>query len=137
MNTILWKMQLPVSSVIRGPEFLDLGKRECEIRFSVEGEDGTEKWLALCFTGIEVWKCTYLTSLGSVNQKLRQEAYGALIRVESSSWLSDVNRSYREHFAKMPDKVKELQHLMFCFDDGPCYEFICAEFKGVRSLKRE
>jgi hypothetical protein len=129
MNEVLWQMSVPVTGIIRGPCFEALPKRQCGISFSIEAEDGSEKWLSLLFDGVEVYKCTYLTSLGSVPQSLRTEAYGKVIAVKNSDWLAKVNECYQIYHRGRTTKPNELRHLMICFDDGPCYELICTNFK--------
>ena len=129
MNDILWQFPVPLTGLIRGPRFEILPKRQCEISFSIEAKDGSEKWISLLFSGVEVYKCTYLTSLGSVPQDLRTEAYGKLIAVTNSHWLDEVNKYFQEYHKAMPTKPQPLQHMMINFDDGPCYELICTSFK--------
>ncbi len=130
MNDILWQLSVPVTGLVRGPSFKILPKRQCEISFSIEAEDGGEKWLSLLFDDVEAYKCTYLTSLGSIAQDLRTEAYGKLIAIKDSRWLAEVKESHQEYYKRMPTKPKELQHLAICFDDGPFYEIICHGFKS-------
>ena len=129
MNRTLWKMPVPATGLIRGSNFKELPGRKCEIAFSIEAEDGSEKWLTLLFDGVEVYKCTYLTSLSSVPQDLRTEAYGRVVTVKNSDWLDKVNECYQNYHSRRTTKPMELQHLTICFDDGPCYEFICTNFK--------
>jgi hypothetical protein len=135
MNKTIWKMPVPVTGLIRGPHFTALGKRKCEISFSIEPEDGAEKWLSLQFGGVEAYKCTYLASLGSINRTLRTEAYGMVISIEESQWLSDIRHSYGAYCGKRGQKPGELQHLMICFDDGPCYELICSTFEDAEDIQ--
>jgi hypothetical protein len=131
MNKTLWKLAVPVTSIIRGPSLKVLPKRQCEISFSVEAKDGGEKMEALLFEDVEVFKCTYLASLGSVSQDLRRQSYGALISISESLWLQEVKRSYTDYCRSAQLTSKDLQHLLITFDDGPCYEFICSAFKAV------
>lgn len=128
MNTNLWSAPVPLTAIMQGPFFEVLAQRRCEIRFSVEGEDGSAEWLTLGFEGVEAFKCTYLTSLGSVDRDLRKQAYGTVISIESSRWLTEVQQSYTEYCRAARVVPNELRHLMICFDDGPCYEFICSKF---------
>jgi hypothetical protein len=121
-------MPVRVTAIYREVSFNVLPKRQCEVSFSIEGEDGSEKWITLLFTDVEAYKCTYLTSLGSLNRDLRTEAYGKVISIGESPWLAAVNQNYHEYHKNMPPAPKTLQHLMICFDDGPCYEFICESF---------
>ncbi|HTS18100.1 MAG TPA: hypothetical protein VMP11_11045 [Verrucomicrobiae bacterium] len=129
MNKTLWKMPVPATGLFRGPDFKKLDQRTCEISFSIEAEAGVEKWLTLRFEGVEAFKCTYLTALRSIDRELRNEAYGKLISVEASPWLSEVKKGHDDYCATARLTPKELQHLMICFDDGPCYELICESFE--------
>jgi hypothetical protein len=131
MNKTLWKLEVPVTSIIRGPSLKVLPTRQCEISFSVEAKDGGEKIEALVFDDVEAFKCTYLTSLGSVGQDLRRQSYGALISIPESPWLREVKQCYTDYCTSARLTPKNLQHLMITFDDGPCYEFICGAFKTV------
>jgi len=131
MNRTLWKLPVPSTAIIRGPFFKVLPKRQCEISFSTEAENGGEQMTTLLFEGVEAFKCTYLTSLGSIDHQLFREAYANLISLEDSLSLAEVRRSYRQYHARMPVPAKEPQHLMMCFDDGPCYEIICQDFKPL------
>jgi hypothetical protein len=131
MNTTLWQLGAPVTSIIRGPSFKVLPKRTCQIAFSVEAKDGGEEIKALVFEDVQAFKCTHLASLGSVSQGLRRESYGALISISGSPWLREVNPSYTDYCISARLTPKDLQHLMITFDDGPCYEVICGNFKAV------
>jgi hypothetical protein len=131
MNQTLWKIPVPATGLIRGPDFKVLAGRKCEIAFSIEAEDDGETWLTLRFEDVEVFKSTYLTSLGSISQDLRHQAYGAVISISESPWLRQVKQSYTDYCTSARLTPKGLQHLMITFDDGPCYEFICGAFKTV------
>ncbi len=128
MNKILWSITTPVTGIIRGPEFKILARRECEICFSLEAQDGSEQWLALRFSGVQAFKCTYLQALGCISRTLRTEAYGKVISVAQSEWLETLQQAVNEYGSKIPSKLGGIQHLMICFDDGPCYEILCNEF---------
>ena len=119
------------TAIIRGPVFKVLAKRQCEISFSIEGEAGGEKWLALVFDEVETFKSTYLTSLGSLNMELRRQSYESVISIFDSPWLREVKQSNIDYCASARLIPRELQHLMITFDDGPCYEFICGAFKAA------
>jgi hypothetical protein len=131
MNNPLWQLPVPATGLIRGPRFEVLPKRQCQISFSIEGDSGEEKWLSLLFENVEAYKSTYLTSLGAVEQNLPTEAYGKIIAVENSEWLTAVKESYSKYCQTTRLTPKDLQHLAICFDDGPCYEIICTGFKAL------
>jgi hypothetical protein len=131
MNKTLYKLPVAPTAHFRGPEFKVLYQRKCEIAFSIEAEGGSEKWLALQFDGVEAFKVTYLTSLGSIDRELRSQAYGFVVSVEDSPWLAAVRASYANYSAARHRTPSELKHLAICFDDGPFYELICNTFKEV------
>ena len=135
MNQTLWKMPVPVTGLMRGPNFKQLAGRKCEIAFSIEAENGGEKWLTLQFEDVEVFKSTYLASLGSISQDLRRQSYGTVISISESPWLREVKLCYTSYCASAQMLAKDLQHLMITFDNGPCYEFICGAFKIVEPPK--
>jgi hypothetical protein len=56
-------------------------------------------------------------------------AYDKLVALGTTPWLAEVLQ-VRER-AHQPDSG--LRHLMICFDDGPCSEFICSNFAEKRS----
>jgi hypothetical protein len=126
MNPIeMWRLPVPASSLVRGPSFHAMPKRECSIGYSVEGVDGAPVDECLIFQGVEAFKCTYLTSC---NAAMFTIAYGKLVSLQQSPWLAEVLETY----SKAPGEHRQLLHLVICFDDGPCYEFICANFKEAK-----
>jgi hypothetical protein len=120
----LWKLPLPVTALFRGPFFSQLPRRRCEISFEIEGCDGALSKIVLAFEGVEAYKCTYMTSLSA---HMITMAYGKVVRVDESSWIDEISKIYD----KGSRAHKNLQHLITCFDDGPCYEFICLQFSVV------
>lgn len=126
MPTELWKLPVPATSLVRGPDFSVLPKRQCEISFSIEGNDGGLERIALHFQGVESFKCTYLTSCTA---EMFNTAYGKLVRLEATPWLTLLLKTY----ARGDQPTDELQHLMICFDDGPCYEVACQGFVERRA----
>jgi hypothetical protein len=115
--TELWELPVPASALLTSPEFVVRPRRECELRLSIEGDDGGPRSIALGFGGVESYKCTFLTSCTADMFKL---AYGKLVSLDSN-WLEEVRRSGR----KDQTTIEALRHLMITFDDGPCYEIIC------------
>jgi hypothetical protein len=125
MNQVLWEMPVPSSALTRGPSFAALLKRECELSFYVEADDGEKKG-GIIFDGVEAYKCTHMTAR---SVEMINTAYEKLVRLDGSPWLAEVKANSAAYYAKRQATPKELQHLMICFDDGPCYEFICGGFK--------
>lgn len=128
-NETRWKLPVPATGIIRGPFFRDLLSRRCEISFTVEGNNGEETPIAIVFDGVEAFKCTYLKALGSIDRQLKKDAYGALIEISGSTWLGEVETSYKKYCADAKIEPAHLHHLMMLFDDGPCFEFVCVSFE--------
>jgi hypothetical protein len=122
MNQPLWELPGPLT---RGPIFGTLTGRSCEIAYYIETDDGDRKE-ALIFEGVEAFKSTYMTAR-SVD--MIKAAYDKLVRVYPSSWLTEIQKNSDPYYRGREGVPRKLQHLMICFDDGPCYEFICVDFK--------
>ena len=122
--TELWKTPSPSSGFLEGVAFKVLPRRTCVLSFQFEGANGGWETCELLFHGVAAFKCTYLPALTA---EMIQSAYDKLVAIESTSWLRDANSVRRL-------EPTPLRHLRICFDDGPCYEFLCAEFEvgGVR-----
>ena len=121
MPTELWKLPVPVTASLKKPAFVLLPGRQCEIFFHFEREDGTWRMFSILFITVEAFKCTYLTSC---RPEMLAEAYGKLLNLGDTPWLSEVRGIH--HLNARPSK--QLQHLSVCLDRGPCYEFICADY---------
>ncbi len=120
-------MPVPSSALTKGPSFAALLKRECELSFYIETDDGDRK-AGILFDEVESYKCTHMTAR---SVEMINTAYDKLVRIGDSSWLAEVKANSAEYYAKRQGTPKELQHLRICFDDGPCYEFICVGFKPI------
>jgi len=127
MSTELWKLSVPAASLVKGPDFTVLPKRKCEISFYVEGDDGQTARSGLRFDGVEAFKCTYLTSCSA---EMFNVAYGKLVRLVGSPLFNEILKTYNGN-----RPVEELQHLMTCFDDGPCFEIICTDFVELPTVR--
>jgi hypothetical protein len=121
MSTELWKLAAPATSLLKRPVFLVLPKRVCELYVHFERNDG--RWSRFCiqFSGVEAFKCTHLTSCDT---EMLKAAYGKLMGLADTPWLAEVRQTYNKRMTS----AKKLQHLMICFESGPCYEFICMDY---------
>jgi hypothetical protein len=125
MSRILWEMPVPSSALTRGPAFAVLLKRQCELSFHIETDDGDRK-AGILFDGVEAYKCTHMTAR---SVEMINLAYDKLVSLDDSPWLAEVNANCASYYMKRQGAPLNLQHLMISFDDGPCYEFICVGFK--------
>jgi hypothetical protein len=119
MSIELWKLPVAPTALVKSPSLAVLPKRQCQISMEFEVSAGIVR-NTLLFEGVEAFKCTFLTSCSA---EMFNTAYGKLVRLGASQWLAETQ--------KINTRIspKELQHLMICFDDGPCYEFICTGFR--------
>ena len=72
------------------------------------------------FLDVVAFKCTYLPALTA---ELIHSAYDRVVEIAPSPWLIEVRATTRA------DATGQLRHLRVCFDDGPCYDFICLAFE--------
>jgi hypothetical protein len=122
-----WKVPVPSTSFVSGPNFEQRPRRVCVLSWEYEGNSEFAKapregtiHQDLIFSGVAAFKCTYglLCGADTINR-----AYDALVDLGETEWL----RALRAR-VEGPQKQKgeiSLHHLAIFFDDGPCYEFIC------------
>jgi hypothetical protein len=120
MSMELWKLPVAPTALTRSPDFAVLPKRQCQISMEFEGASGIVR-NTLVFEGVEAFKCTYLTSCSA---EMFNTAYGKLVHLGATQWLAETEKV---NSGRSPSALK---HLMICFDDGPCYEFICTDFRA-------
>jgi hypothetical protein len=125
MSKILWEMPVASSALTRGPAFAALLKRQCELSFHIETDDGDRK-AGILFDGVEAYKCTHMTAR---SLDMIENAYDKLVSLDDSPWLSEVKANSASYYTRRQGSLPDLQHLMISFDDGPCYEFICVGFE--------
>jgi hypothetical protein len=120
MAVELWKLPVPASALLSGPNFAVLPPRRCEISFQFEGEHG-EKRQALIFEAVEAYRATYLSSMDT---NLINVAYGRLVDLGESTWLLEVRQRSAAYYTKLKQPPPHLRHMAICFDDGPAFEII-------------
>ena len=118
---IIWKSPVALTELLSSPKLSMLPKRECVLSLRIEGDTGDEEIL-LVFENVLAFKCTYMAACTAEMFNL---AYGKVVDIGTSSWLADIVVSYKNTH-KAPVLMR---HMMICFDDGPCYEFVCDGFK--------
>jgi hypothetical protein len=106
---------------LEGVTFKILPRRTCVLSFTYEGASGAWETSELRFDEVAAFKCTFQPALTA---EMIESAYDKLVDMGSSSWLDEANR------ARVPEGAGTvLRHLRICFDDGPCYEFLCPRFE--------
>jgi hypothetical protein len=124
MSDVLWELPVPSSQWTRGPSFAALMKRQCELSYFVESDDGDRK-ASIIFDGVEAYRCTYMTARSVA---MIRAAYDRIVRLGETEWLVEVRQAVHEFYSRRRSAPPMLQHLMICVDDGPCYEIICTTF---------
>ena len=126
MVEILWELPVAPTSLFHDVEFAVLTGRQCKLTFSFEGKDDEHMAsVSLVFEGVEAFKCTYLSSC---NRTMANQAYGMLVDLGNTPWLSEALPFYQKFRRAYGRDLERLRHLMIYFDDGPCYEFLCIGF---------
>jgi hypothetical protein len=126
MPVVLWELPVASTALFYSPELAMLSGRECKLSFSYEGEDDDHMvTLSLVLQGVESYKCTYLSSCRA---EMFTQAYDRLVDLGKTSWLTETLPYYLKFRQVHRRAPEDLRHLMICFDDGPCYEFICTGF---------
>ena len=119
--TTLWETPSPSSGFIDGIRSKNSPGVLASSRSVLKSRMATSQTCELRFHDVAALRCTYLPALSA---DLIRSAYDKLVDIRSSAWLSEAN-SIR------PDAQESLRHLRICFDDGPCFEFLCRGFDIV------
>jgi hypothetical protein len=127
MKRVLFELPIPSSALTRDPSLVALPKRQCELSLYVESEDGDRK-MGFIFEGVEAYKCTYMTAR---TVDMINIAYDKLVRLGDTPWLAEVSANSSSYYIRRQGVPKDLQHLIICFDDGPCYEVLCASVRPL------
>jgi hypothetical protein len=75
----------------------------------------------LAFLRISAFKATFHHAC---NADMIKWAYDQLVDLGSTEWLNEISRQIASRERVAPS----LRHLMICFDDGPCFEFLCDSY---------
>jgi hypothetical protein len=124
--TELWKLPVPASALINGPDFAVLPRRCCAISFDIEEDDGAVSPLTLTFEAVEAFRATYKPSLDA---DLINAAYGKLVDLGATSWLAEILKKNTRYYTRIRKTPPTLKHLAICFDDGPGFEIVCSSFR--------
>lgn len=126
MIQTLYVLPVPSTTLLHGETLHVLPGRTCALTLEYEGDNDELVSLKLVFDGVEAFKCTYYKAC---SVELIRVAYDKVIELGSTDWFSEIT----ERLSAVDADVPELNHLAIYFDDGPCYEFICKEFRALES----
>jgi hypothetical protein len=118
----LWRYPGPIDALVREPKVRVLPRRLYQISFSTEDQNFT-----LQFQNVAAFKCTHLPL---VTAAMIGASYGQVVELGETPWLAESRKIVERHPIF---KGLTLRHLQICFDDGPCYEFLCEGFAKVNS----
>ena len=116
MSEIVWKLPFP-SSRLSGVDFQQLDRRSCALAC----DDGENSPVRIFFDGVEAFRCTYHHSC-TIEMI---QTYDRLTDLGQTPWLDSI----RQQLSSFGDEIRSLRHLTIYFDDGPCYEIICRNFR--------
>lgn len=116
---VLWELPTP-SSGFSDVTLKELPSRCCYLKLGASYENDL-KCNTLILNGIEAYKCTYMYAL---TLDMIETSYDKLVDMGRTEWLVEVEKLVAEETDSL-----ELRHLRICFDDGPCYEFICSTYE--------
>lgn len=122
MIQTLYLFPVPSTALLHGERFQVLPGRICSLTFEYEKDDDEVISLKLIFEGVEAFKCTYCNACPIDIIKV---AYDKVVDLGATNWFSEITESLSGNIIDLP----KLYHLAIYFDDGPCYEFVCREFR--------
>ena len=120
MSELIWKTPAPSSGFLRGVSLQIRPKREVALTLEFEGENEEMHCAELSFAGVVQYRTTYMAALQA--EKIHQ-AYDRLIELPGSPELQEVIQATEAN-----GNGVAYRHFRICFDDGPCFDFICASF---------
>lgn len=116
----IWELPVPCSLLAQAPKLMRGRHRRYSLILAWESETGDRIDIAkLRFAGVESYRVTHLWSL---TREMIQTGYGRLVELTASDWARE---SMKVSLGRPPGL--ELRHVRVCFDDGPCYEFLCTD----------
>ena len=120
MSNIVWQSPVPSSGFLRGVDLQTRPQREIVLGFEFEDADEEMRTAELSFKNVVHYRTTYLAALraDTINQ-----AYDRLVDVSESTELREVIA-----VTEANGKGSNYRHYRVCFDDGPCFDFICRSF---------
>ena len=124
MDTVLFKLPVPSTALLRGPKF-EMGRgRKCRLKYVYEFNQTSELIEdTLEFDAVESFKVTYYTG----NSLEVFQAYDKLLEMRKSEWLDEI----RLNLQSSKSDTDGLKHFRIYFDDGPCFEFIARRIEVV------
>lgn len=126
----LWETPVPSSSFYRGVVFENHLGRQISLSFEYEDDKGQMKEGQISFFDIIAYRVIYLYGLTG---EMIESSYDELIDLGNTDWLKEIKETLDKRGLSQQERERYLniKHYRICFDDGPCYEFICTSFETV------
>jgi len=120
MSNIVWQSPAPSSGFLRGVNLHTRPQREIALSFEFEDADEEMRKAELSFKDVVHYRTTYLAALRA---EVIDEAYDRLVDLSESTELREVIAATQAN-----GKGTDYRHYRVCFDDGPCFDFMCRSF---------
>jgi hypothetical protein len=120
MSKIVWESPSPSSGFLRGVSLQTRPRREIVLSFEFEDAEAKMSKMELSFKGVVHYRTTYLPALSA---EMINQAYDRLVEFPESIELNEVVSA-----TKANGDGSDYHHYRVCFDDGPCFDFICQTF---------
>lgn len=120
MSSIVWQSPAPSSAFLRGVSVVIRPQREIALAFGFEDHNEEMCSAELVFHDVVHYRITYLAALRA---EVIHQAYDRLVELPESYELREVMGAIKDNGGKLA-----YQHYRICFDDGPCFDFICSSF---------
>lgn len=125
----LWETPIPSSAFQQGVVLIQHPKRRLSLNFEYENSEYQLTKGQLVFYDVIAYRVIYLYGLTG---EIINSAYDKLIDLGDTDWLKEIKKASNHKF-KEKGLDGNIKHYRICFDDGPCYEFICVSFEVVTS----
>lgn|SRR5437667_8244166 len=129
-SKIVYVCSTPSTAFLHGVRFRELPKRQCELSWCADTGSGDNANIALVFSRVQTFKCTYHYAIPIEKYTL---AYDKLVVLQESECLREVRARLSAHHEESPQRLK---HFLICFDDGPLYEFFAEDFEVSEAITR-
>jgi hypothetical protein len=120
MSNIVWQSPAPSSGFLRGVDLQIRPQREAVLIFEFEDDVEEMRTAELIFKDVVHYRTTYMVALRA---ELIQQAYDRLVDLPESTELRKIIEA-----TKANGQGSDYRHYRICFDDGPCFDFICRSF---------
>ncbi len=120
---VLWTFPDPSAPLVGDPHLSPLGET-CLVEFSFQIAERRSEAVSLLFDRVASYRCTLRQALSPPVLRTFQ---GRLTEITGSAWKDEVLAALMDNGTP---PSSPLRHLVICFEEGPCYDFICGGFEA-------